>query len=60
MPGPPSLINDINNWLGRSQYSQDPRFGGSYHEFRIYNAALSASDIRASFEAGPDVVPPGT
>jgi hypothetical protein len=60
LPGPPSLINDINNWLGRSQYSQDPDFNGTYHEFRIYDVALSASDIRASFEAGPDAAMPGT
>jgi hypothetical protein len=54
--GAPSLsqINDINNWLGRSQYRQDPEFGGTYHEFRICNVALSASVIGASYAAGPD------
>ena len=50
------VINDINNWLGRSQYN-DPELGGRYHEFRIYAAALGPADVRRSFDAGPDVVP---
>jgi hypothetical protein len=49
-----SAINDVNNWLGRSQYSPDREFGGSLHEFRIYNAALSAEQIQVSYAAGPD------
>jgi len=47
-----SLLTDINNWLGRSQYAGDPELGGTLHEFRIYNAALSAAQIQASFAAG--------
>jgi hypothetical protein len=47
-----SLLTDINNWLGRSQYAGDPELGASLHEFRIYNAALSAAQIQASFAAG--------
>lgn len=49
-----SAIEDVNNWLGRSQYSTDPEFGGSLHEFRIYDAALSAEQIQTSYAAGPD------
>jgi Concanavalin A-like lectin/glucanases superfamily len=49
-----SLLNDVNNRLGQSQYSGDPEFGGTIFEFRIYNVALSASAIQASFAAGPD------
>lgn len=49
-----SAINDINNWLGRSQYSDDPEFAGTYHEFRIYQAALGPTEIQASFALGPD------
>jgi hypothetical protein len=48
------MLNDVNNWLGRSQYVADPSFGGTLHEFRIYGAALSAAAIQASFVAGPD------
>jgi Concanavalin A-like lectin/glucanases superfamily len=47
-----SLLTDINNWLGRSQYAGDPELGAALHEFRIYNAALSAAQIQASFVAG--------
>jgi hypothetical protein len=34
------------NWLGRSQYTTDPFFGGSIDEFRIYSRALSESEVR--------------
>jgi hypothetical protein len=49
-----SLIDDVNNWLGRSNYAADADFAGSYDEFRIYDAALTAEQIAESFEAGPD------
>jgi Concanavalin A-like lectin/glucanases superfamily len=47
-----SMLNDVNNWLGRSQYSADSGFAGTIHEFRIYRAALSQSAIMASYVAG--------
>jgi len=49
-----SDVYDVNNWLGRSQYIADAGFEGSFSEFRIYGRALSASDLAASFAAGPD------
>jgi hypothetical protein len=49
-----SLLNDVHNRLGQSQYSADPEFGGTIFEFRIYNVALPATAIQASFAAGPD------
>jgi hypothetical protein len=49
-----SDINDVNVWLGRSQYSNDPAFTGTYHEFRIYGQALTALQVATSFAAGPD------
>jgi hypothetical protein len=52
-----SLINDVNNWIGRSQYVVDPGFTGAITEFRIYGAARTADQIRAAFDAGPDVLP---
>jgi len=44
-----------NCWLGQSQYGpmQDPDFSGSIDEFRIYNAALSASQVATNFLDGP-------
>jgi hypothetical protein len=35
------------NWLGRSQYAQDPYFKGSLDDFRIYDRALTAEQISA-------------
>jgi hypothetical protein len=49
-----STLDDMNVWLGRSNYSQDPEFGGSLHEFRVYDAALNAAQLQTSFAAGPD------
>lgn len=58
--GPASVplksINDVNNWLGRSQWGDD-MFSGTYNEFRIWDGALAASDIAASYAAGPDALP---
>ncbi|HTQ02195.1 MAG TPA: LamG domain-containing protein, partial [Polyangiaceae bacterium] len=51
-----SAINDINDWLGRSQYAADPQLGATIEEFRIYDAALSAAQIQTSFSAGPNPV----
>lgn len=49
-----STINDVNAWLGRSQYSNDSELSGVYHEFRMYNAALNAAQVAAAFNAGTD------
>jgi hypothetical protein len=49
-----SMLNDVNVWLGRSQYSADPSFGGTLHEFRIYNTALSGPAIQTSYLGGPN------
>lgn len=50
-------LDDVNNWLGRSQWP-DPLFDGLYNEFRIYNAAPSGAYVASSFAAGPDAVAP--
>jgi hypothetical protein len=47
-------INDVNCWLGRSQYEADPELAGIFHDFRVYAAALTAAQIAASFAGGPD------
>ena len=51
-----SELNDVNNWLGRSQWSKDHGFHGSYDEFRIYNVALSACQLATLRELGPDSI----
>jgi hypothetical protein len=47
-------LNDVNAWLGRSQYNADPELTATYHDFRIYKAALTAAQIATSFKGGPD------
>jgi hypothetical protein len=53
---PLSSINDINNWLGRSNWP-DPFFAGQFNEFRIYDGALLDAEVAASFAAGPETLP---
>lgn len=50
-----SLIDDHNNWIGRSQVIEDPAFQGRILEFRIYDGVVSAQSLSASHAAGPDV-----
>jgi hypothetical protein len=49
---PLRAINDVNNWLGRSQFQRDTRFGGTFLEFRIYATALSQAQLADSLELG--------
>ncbi len=49
---PSSIGATPNNYLGRSQYP-DPLLVGSIDEFRIYDRALSANEVQASYQAGP-------
>ncbi len=49
-----SSINDVNNWLGRSQYAGDSTLNGQFQEFRIYNGALNAKAIKRLYANGPD------
>jgi hypothetical protein len=54
---PLSAIDDVNNWLGHSNFSADVDLDGTYDEFRIYSAALTAAQVADSFSAGPDAKP---
>jgi Concanavalin A-like lectin/glucanases superfamily len=49
---PLSAIDDVNNWLGRSQYASDEYFGGKISEFRIYSAALTGPELKTSKKMG--------
>jgi hypothetical protein len=57
MTGTLADLHVENSWLGRSQFSADPEFAGTIHEFRIYAAARTAAQIQASRGAGPDALP---
>ena len=47
---PLAVLSDLgvttDNWLGRSEWPNDPYFDGSMDELRIYNRILSESEIR--------------
>ena len=46
----PSDIKPVLNYLGRSQFNADPYFTGYMDDVRIYNYALSASDVAALYD----------
>jgi uncharacterized repeat protein (TIGR03806 family) len=55
-----SDLEDVNNWLGRSQWTADRNAHASYDEVRLYNHVLSPAEIAANLAAGPDtLVDPG-
>jgi hypothetical protein len=54
MPRLLSDIDDVNAWLGRSQYEVDRFLDARYEEFRIYSRPLTDEELVAIFAAGPD------
>jgi len=50
----PRDMNDVNNWLGRSNWTADNYLNGDLNEFRIYEGAMNDAAVQASFAAGPD------
>jgi hypothetical protein len=46
-------IDDVNVWLGRSQWG-DPMYQGKYNEVRIWSGAMLPDQIAADYAAGPD------
>lgn len=53
----PRDINDVNNWLGRSNFTGDNYFNGDLNEFRIYDGAMNDEAVATSFAGGPDAAP---
>ena len=49
-----SAIHDVNNWLGRSQWSGDSNANNDYSEVRISNVALSEQQLLANYTLGPN------
>lgn len=43
----PSDLSAMMNYIGRSQFNADPYFGGYIDDFRVYNYALSADEVKA-------------
>jgi len=50
-----SQINDVNNWLGRSQWPDDTA-NASWNEFRIFDYVLTEEQILGNYLAGPDTL----
>ena len=53
---PSTMGATTQNWIGRSQYGSDPYLNGRVDDFRIYNNALSASQVMHLFN-GQTVLP---
>ena len=49
-----SNIHDVNNWLGRSQWSGDSNANNDYAEVRISNVAMSQRQLLANYTLGPN------
>ena len=47
-------LKDVNDWLGRSQFSADNLANISYDEVRIYDNAMAQADVSNSYAAGPN------
>ncbi|BCU79359.1 LamG-like jellyroll fold domain-containing protein [Luteolibacter sp. LG18] len=52
----PSTLDDLNVWLGRSNWSADSNTDATYDEFRTYDYPLSAQQVLGNYQAGPDVL----
>jgi len=46
---PADLGNMPDNYIGRSQFTKDPYLDGNIDDFRVYNRALSADEIKTLF-----------
>ena len=43
---PADLGETTKNWLGRSVWDDNPNFNGMIDDFRIYDKALSAGEVK--------------
>jgi regulation of enolase protein 1 (concanavalin A-like superfamily) len=55
----PSTLDDLNVWLGRSNWAGDANTDATYDEFRSYDYALNAAQVLGNYQAGPEVVTSG-
>ncbi len=51
-----SDINDVNVWLGRSNWTADNDAQVEYDEVRLYDYALTAGQALGNYQAGPNVL----
>ncbi|MEO7933704.1 MAG: LamG-like jellyroll fold domain-containing protein [Chthoniobacterales bacterium] len=55
----PANISLTLNYIGKSQYASDPLLNGQIDDFRLYNYALSASEVTALLSGVPAIMPTG-
>lgn len=48
-------IQDVNNWLGRSNWSPDSNMAGSLYEFRVFNRLVTPQELLNDYQVGPTV-----
>jgi len=53
---PMSQMNDVNCWLGRSNWTTDQNMQGEFDEVRVYSRALSLGEVQLNQQLGPDKV----
>ena len=51
-----SDLNDVNNWLGRSNYLNNNYFQGYLSDFRIYDHAFNHTEAVLSFQLGGELL----
>jgi uncharacterized repeat protein (TIGR03806 family) len=51
-------LEDVNNWIGRSQWSADSNSHMQINELRLYDRALNIGEVISSHANGPDVTFP--
>jgi hypothetical protein len=49
-------LNDVNFWLGRSEYGGDSTANASYDEVRLWNRAFSQAELQQLHALGPNAV----
>jgi arabinoxylan arabinofuranohydrolase len=54
---PADMGNTTNNFIGRSQWSNDPYLNGEVDDFVVYNRAISASEVSALGSVSPGETP---
>jgi hypothetical protein len=50
-------VSPKHAWIGRSAFDTDPGLSATVEEFRVYDNALSATDVAAAMKAGPGALP---
>lgn len=55
-----SDLNDVNVWLGRSNFTFDNNVAAEYDELRVYNRILSPGEVLGNFQAGANTLNSGS